>query len=275
MLDSDINPLVSPEWLIRNLNSGFVIVDCRWDLVDHEKGTREFHEGHIPGAQFVSMEGDLADLTVMNRGRHPMPDADKFTGVAERIGISDSSTVICYDTDCSGSARMWFLLKFYGHDAVYILDGGIDAYRKAGGEITGEISETARGSFHPSIRHDMIAQTQEIRKGGLNMVDSRAPERYRGEIEPIDPKKGHIPGASNFPYPIYTENGKFKDKQYLKRVMGSIGENPVFYCGSGVTSCVPYVASVIAGVRARIYPGSWSEWISYDENEVVQGDSRN
>ncbi len=267
-------PLVPAQWLVRNLHSDIVIADCRWDLMDHSLGHREYMEGHVPGAFHVSMERDLADLSVEHRGRHPMPDAGKFSALVESIGISDGTTVVCYDNNCSGAARMWFLLKYYGHDDVYILDGGIGAYTEAGGELSKDVPKPVRGSFHPKIRDDMVVGTEEVRSGKLNLVDSRAPERYRGEFEPIDPKKGHIPGASNFPFEIYIENGRFRDRDFLRNLMNQIGENPVFYCGSGVTSCIPYVASVIAGAKARIYPGSFSEWSRYDDTEVVRGNSK-
>lgn len=261
-------PLVSAEWLVRNTDSDIVIIDCRWDLFDGEKGNREYLKGHVPGARFVSMESELADLSRKKSGRHPLPEADKFASAMESAGVGDSSVVICYDSDGSGSARLWFLLNLYGHGDVYIVDGGIDAYVKAGGKLTTEIPVAVKSNFTPVKRNDMIAAREEIMTGKLNMVDVRAGERYRGIFEPIDPKKGHIPGASNFPHPVFMKDGRYRSVSELKDLMREIGDSPVFYCGSGITSCVPYVASVIAGKRARIYPGSWSEWVSFEDSEV-------
>ncbi len=266
--------LVDAGWVIRNLHNGIIIVDCRWDLVDKERGKREYAKGHIPGAYFVNMETELADLTLKNRGRHPIPETGKFANVVRRIGISDDSTVVCYDDDCSGSARMWFLLRYYGHDRVFILNGGIDSYIKAGGPLTRELPPEHDSGFTPVPRPELIATRDEIKTGGLNMVDVRGAERYRGEVEPIDPKKGHIPGAKNLPYTKLTENGRFPDRTEIGRIMSGIGENPVFYCGSGITSCVPLVVSFIQGKPARLYPGSWSEWVSFDDCEIETGNGK-
>lgn len=267
------NPLVSADWLIAHMNSENVIVDCRWDLFDHKWGDTAYHEGHIPGAVHLNMEEDLSDLSIQGKGRHPMPGAQKFKVLMERSGISNSSTVICYDDKCSGASRLWFLLKYYGHDQVYILDGGMGAYLRAGGKSTTEIPEVRKGFFSPVIRNGMIAEMDEIRKGSANLVDSRAHDRYTGENTSIDRKAGHIPGASNCFYEYYIEDGRFKSKEELSEMLKNLGNNPVFYCGSGVTSCIPYVASVICGIDARIYPGSWSEWITRDDNEIALGSS--
>lgn len=269
MSDNPRGPLVTADWLLRSKDPGLVIVDCRWDLIEHEKGYRLYMEGHIPGAFFVNMEKDLADLDLRGKGRHPIPDGEKFAAVMRRIGVSSDSTVICYDDDCSGSSRLWFLLLLYGHEKAFILDGGIKAYLESGGSLTREVPIAKPSAFTARPRDSLIATRKEILDGHLNMVDVRMNNRYKGEFEPIDPKKGHIPGASNFPYSIFTEDGKFKDAETLKGIMDQIGDDPVFYCGSGITSCVPFTASVIAGKRSRIYPGSWSEWVSYDDSPVV------
>ena len=275
MEDSVNYPLVSPKRFIKEFlyDKLTVIVDCRWDLLDKKKGYREYIKAHIPGAIYADMENDLSDMSRDRAGRHPMPGPEKFKRFAENLGVTEDTRVVAYDIDGSGASRLWFLMYFYGHKNSYILDGGLNAYLREGGTLTDEIPRLERkGRFNPVESIDIIVRRDDIKQKRHNVVDAREPHRYRGESEMIDRIAGHIPGAKNLPYTLFIKDGKFKSAQEVKDILSGVGKDPVFYCGSGVTACVPFVASMIAGVKARIYPGSWSEWISYEDTDVETGD---
>lgn len=271
----DTYPLISAREFIDKFmhDPDTVVVDCRWDLNDREKGYSYYKMGHIIGAHFADMERDLSDMGRSRAGRHPMPSKDRFKSFAESIGISDNSKVVAYDDDGSGSSRLWFLLYYYGHDKSFILDGGISSYVSEGGIITTEVPKKRNGHFTPCERRYLIVQREDIRHSKLELVDARAPERFSGERETVDRLGGHIPGAINIPYSLFINNGKFRTREEVRSVLSSTRGQPVFYCGSGVTACIPFVASVMAGIKARIYPGSWSEWISFEDAAIESGRS--
>jgi thiosulfate/3-mercaptopyruvate sulfurtransferase len=226
-------------------------VDCRWELGNPDRGRRLYLEGHIPGASFLDVERELSAPPATPGGRHPLPAADDFARAAGTAGIGTGVFVVAYDQGMTGgAARLWWLLRHFGHDDVAVLDGGIGAWLgplRAGGEaVDGR-------EFVPRGRADDMIAAEELRASlatpGLTVVDARLPERYRGEVEPIDPVAGRIPGARNAPYTEELPPDLLESEQI------------VAYCGSGVTACVTLLRLAQAGREdARLYPGSWSDW---------------
>ncbi|HEY8418082.1 MAG TPA: sulfurtransferase [Limnochordales bacterium] len=274
--------LVAPEWLAARLeNPDIVVADCRFDLANPAAGRQAYAEAHIPGAVYFDLDQDLSAPARTPGGRHPLPDVDELCHKLEQAGIGAGVTVVCYD-DHHGSiaARMWWLLRWLGHDAVVVLDGGFSAWRKAGLPVTAEIPERPKRRFVPLVRPEMVASMEDVRRlveeGRGALVDARAPERYRGEVEPLDPVAGHIPGARNLPWMgnIGTD-GRWRSPQELAQRFGDLaGQEPVvMYCGSGVTACVNILAVAHAGlpVQPRLYVGGWSDWCAHPGNPVAKG----
>lgn len=228
-------------------------MDCRFELGLPGRGRELYLAGHVPGASFLDVEADLAAPPARPGGRHPLPAADDFARAAGAAGIGPGVFVVAYDQGMSGgAARLWWLLRHFGHDAVAVLDGGIGAW--AGPLEAGEPA-VEPAEFAPRARRDDTIEPEELEprlgEEGLLVLDARAPERYRGEVEPIDPVAGHIPGARNRPY---TEAGEIPAEIRA-------AEEIVVYCGSGITACVDLLALARAGrADARLYPGSWSDW---------------
>jgi thiosulfate/3-mercaptopyruvate sulfurtransferase len=235
----------------------YQFVDCRWELGHPERGRELYLAGHIPGASFLDVERDLsAPPDGANGGRHPLPAAEEFARVAGAAGIGSGVFVVAYDQGMTGgAARLWWLLRHLGHDDAAVLAGGIGAW--AGPLRSGE-EEIETAKFAPRPRDDDTVTAEELEAsigaGRLVLLDARAPERYRGDVEPIDPVAGHIPGAQNLPY---------VEVSVPDDLMGTEDE-VVVYCGSGITACVDILALERAGVSAKLYPGSWSEWSSRD-----------
>jgi len=242
--------LVSADWLSDRL-SEVVVVDCRWTLGEPGAGRRAYLAGHVPGAAHMDVDDDLSDPP--GDGRHPLPDPARFAAAAARAGIGAQTPVVAYDEGSGGAARLWWLLRHFGHPAPAVLDGGFGAWR--GGLARGaESPAPPTAPFVPLPREDDVIDAEEIRAGGdFDLVDARAPERFRGEHEPIDAVAGHIPGARNVPatQPL-AELGAQLDR----------GRDLVAYCGSGVTAATLVLAAEVAGLPARLYPGSWSQWSS-------------
>jgi thiosulfate/3-mercaptopyruvate sulfurtransferase len=275
--------VVDVDWLAGRLDDpAVVVVDCRFELADPAAGRAAYAEAHIPGAAYLDLERDLSGPKGAHGGRHPLPSIEEVSRTLGGIGIDDAVTVVAYDVPQTGIApRLWWLLRYLGHDRVYVLNGGWPAWRAAGLPVTREAAPRRtprRFVAHP--RPDFIVPVDRVRRvaaeGGARLVDSRAPERYRGEIEPLDPVAGHIPGAVNVPW---NENldaaGRFKPRDALAERFGGLGSGDmVVYCGSGVTACANLLAMEQAGVRsARLYPGSWSDWCSYPDNPVATGEA--
>ena len=252
--------LADPNW---------VIVDCRFDLLNKSVGSQHYQAAHIPGAVYAHLEDDLSiPMGPMGEGgRHPLPSPEQMAAVFGRMGIGANTQVIAYD-DTSGhyAARLWWMLRFMGHDAVALLDGGWPAWRDAGLPVRSGVEQNEPREFTGSPRWDRLVKLDDVPDAPL-LVDGRAPERYRGEVEPIDPVPGHIPGAINRPYSAnWTEQGKWRSSEdLLTDYLTLLGETPpedaVFYCGSGVSACVNLVGMVRAGIpQGRLYVGSWGEW---------------
>lgn len=247
----------------------WVIVDCRFDLADTAAGETAYEASHIPGAVYAHLDRDLSgpkDPTGRG-GRHPLPSPGRMTTVFGRLGIHEGAQVVAYD-DVSGhyAARLWWMLRAMGHDAVAVLDGGWPAWQAAGLPVAGGRDVPAERLYTGALALDRRAEMDEAAAAPL-LVDSRAPERYRGEVEPIDPVAGHIPGAVNRPYAAnWTPEGRWRSPQelladFLELVGDTPPEESVFYCGSGVSACVNLLAMARAGLpMGRLYVGSWSEW---------------
>ena len=226
-------------------------VDCRWELGRPERGRELYLEGHIPGGSFLDVERELSAPPATPGGRHPLPDADDFARATGAAGIGTGVFVVAYDQGMTGgAARLWWLLRHFGHEDVAVLEGGIGVWAGAlrAGEEPVEAAEfVARPRGGDTVEAEELAQ--RLGEEGLAVVDARAPERYRGEVEPIDPVAGRVPGAVNVP---------FADPRLPAEVLEA--EEIVVYCGSGVTACVDVLALERAGRAAKLYPGSWSDW---------------
>ena len=274
-------PLVPSSWLRARLGErGLRIVDCRYKLGEPGAGERLWLEGHIPGAAYMDVDRDLAGPPG-ERGRHPLPRADAFEAAARRAGIGEDTLVVAYDEAAEGgAARLWWLLRHFGHDEVTVLDGGLRGWREEGGELRAGPERTEPGDFRARAPEGRPASAEELASGGRAagaesaparggapvLLDARAPERYRGEAEPIDPVAGHIPGAVNLPFTDLAAEGRFLPPDDLRTRFEALGvhsgDDAVAYCGSGVTACVVVLAAEAAGIGPpRLYPGSWSEWV--------------
>ncbi len=258
------------------------LLDVRWRL-GGPPGHEEFLLGHIPGAAYVALETDLADPPG-HHGRHPLPDQDRFTRAMRRSGVSNGRPVVVYDAVAGTSAaRCWWLLRYYGHPDVRVLDGGWTTWVDAGGAVEAGEPAVASGDFTASPGHMPVVDADEalrIARDGV-LVDARAPERFRGESEPIDPVAGHIPGAVNVPTSSnlvgssHRRAGEFKAVEDLRADYRDAGVDlgrPVgVYCGSGVTATHDVLALELLGVGAALYPGSWSEWVNDPGRPVATG----
>ena len=248
--------VVTQAWLAEHLGNDDVrIVDCRFALGDADAGRRRYLDGHIAGAVFVDLDRDLsAPVGDGRRGRHPLPDVTSFTAAMRAIGISPASRVVAYDEGRSGgAARLWWLLRHFGHDAVGVLAGGWDAWT---GPVASGPHEVAAGTFTPGPPRDDVVTLEDVQSAldrpGRLLLDARAPERYRGEVEPVDRVAGHIPGARNVPF-----------SQPLPEDLLTADEELVVYCGSGVTACVVVHDLAAAGRHdVKLYAGSYSEWVN-------------
>ena len=259
------------------------IVDTRVDLADRSAGERRFLEAHIPGAVRADLEHDLSGPHYPGAGRHPWPDDQAFARTLGRLGITPGHQVVVYD-DAQGAlaaARLWFMLKAWGHEAVAVLDGGWAAWSAAGGTSeSGASSVVDAGAYAGAFDHTRLLEAADVEAAlaqGDTVVDARAPERYRGEAEPLDRKAGHIPGALNRPFAANLENGRFKAPARLREEFAALlggddASRMVASCGSGVTACHHLLALEHAGLRgARLSVGSWSGWIEDDARPVATG----
>ena len=264
-------PLVSATWLREHLGDmGVRVVDCRFRLGRPGVAEKLYREGHIPGASFLDVDRDLA-APPGERGRHPIPDAEAFEAAARRAGIGRDMLVVAYDEAAEGgAARLWWLLRHFGHRDVVVLDGGLRGWRAEGGELCGGVEAVEPGDFRvapPANDTTTIEEPGlgEAGAGSVLVLDARASERYRGEIEPIDPVAGRIPGARNLPFSELAPGGRFLQPEELRSRFEALGlrsgDEAVAYCGSGITACVLVLAAEVAGLDpVRLYPGSWSEW---------------
>ncbi|OGT58730.1 MAG: sulfurtransferase [Gammaproteobacteria bacterium RIFCSPHIGHO2_12_FULL_63_22] len=279
--------LVSCEDLAASLQSPELrIVDARFVLAGADPGGGEslWRAGHIPGAGYVHLDRDLSDLgKPPSHGRHPMPEAANFCAVLERLGISPDAQVVVYDAadGAMAAARFWWLLKLLGHRRVAVLDGGFARWTSLGLPVATEAIAQARGQYDASFDTTQFVGTDEVAaalaSGSACLIDARAAERFRGEVEPLDRAAGHIPGARNRPFSSNMSEGRFRGAEELKAAFGAIvgdrdASQVMLSCGSGVTACHNLLAMEHAGLHgARIYAGSWSGWVSDPSRPVATG----
>ena len=258
------------------LAASTVVCDCRYYLADHHKGRREYDEAHIPGALFVDVHTELAGGP--GGGRHPLPTVDDFTRLLGRSGISPATFVVAYDSSGGGTAsRLWWMLRSIGHGQVSVLDGGYPAWVAAGYPVTAEVVTRDPVEYPAVEAWTGIAAADAVAEGvalGATLIDSRAHDRFRGENETIDKVAGHIPGAINI---FHKENlatdGRLRPIDALAARFAGVGDSPIVYCGSGVTACHNLLAMSLVGIaRARLYPGSWSDWSSDPVRPVATGE---
>lgn len=261
----------------------WVVIDCRFTLTDPAAGRRAYDKGHIPGARYADLEDDLSAPVGPGTGRHPLPAPEDLARRLGQWGIGKGVQVVVYD-DIFGAiaSRLWWMLRWLGHDAVAVLDGGLPAWRRTGHPLSTEPARPVPATFVPQPRSDAVLDTQavalSVQAHDVLLIDARAEERFLGEIEPLDPVAGHIPGAVNWPY---EENlaldGRFLSAMELRRhyaaLLGRRGAGQaVHMCGSGVTACHNLLAMEYAGLSgSRLYGGSWSAWISDPSRPVAQG----
>lgn len=263
-------PLISAQALreyMQNRDTRLLLVDCRFDLMTPESGPKAYLEGHLPGAFYVNLDSDLSDKSIALAGRHPLPTAASFTALMRRLGVNSNTHLVAYDGgDMAMAARLWWLARYYGHNNVSVLDGGIPQWTQAGYAIEQtQTSSPATGNFEAQEQSHMRVDYTQVHSAGCALIDSRDSARYKGEIEPIDPVAGHIPGAINSFWKLCLNNaGLFKSPEDLKAHWAWLNEYkqaPIVYCGSGVTACVNLLGLELAGLEgARLFAGSWSEW---------------
>lgn len=257
-------PLITAGDLASRLDEpGLRICDVRWYLAEPERGRREYAEGHLPGAVFVDLEHDLSGPG--GPGRHPLPQPADFAATLGRLGLSPGHMVVAYDAaGGSVAARLWWMLRAIGHRAARVLDGGLPAWTAAGLPLsTGVAVPTAEDYPAPAAWTGVVdLETVRTRPPSVTLIDVRAAERYRGEVEPVDPRAGHVPGAVNLPWTAnLAPDGRFLPPEELRARYASAGEEAITSCGSGVNACHAILAMEVAELAApRLWEGSWSEW---------------
>ncbi len=266
--------VVSCEWLLQHLDDAqVVIVDCRFSLADPQLGRQQYQESHINGAYYLDLNQDLSSRVEEHGGRHPLPNPIELANKLSTIGVHSQKTlVVTYDDSrLAFASRLWWLLRYLGHEQVAVLDGGFSAWKKAGYPVTDVIPEPQIVTFSPDLQPQMEVDISAVKSRKdlpeVALVDSRESERYLGIKEPIDKIAGHIPGAVNYPWQEVTDAAGFLLPQQQQRQRWLELENAkefFVYCGSGVTACVNLLSLEVAGIpRGKLYAGSWSDWISY------------
>jgi thiosulfate/3-mercaptopyruvate sulfurtransferase len=259
--------LVSTGELAANL-AKWRVFDCRHDLAKPELGEQQYREGHIQGALFAHLERDLSGKKTGRNGRHPLPDPQDFEKWLEKTGLAPKDQVVCYDAGPgSMAARLWWMLRWVGHDKVAVLDGGLAKWTREGRPLTVDVPIFTPLNYPLKVRKALAVDVHAVEKSKALLLDARAPARYRGEQEPIDPVAGRIPGARNrFNMDNVSAQGTFKPAEELKKDFETVlqGKSPsevVHYCGSGVSACHNLLAMEVAGLKGgKLYAGSWSEW---------------
>lgn len=277
------NTIIDPHTLAAHVeNRNWVVMDCRFNLMNPEEGRQLYHQGHIPNARFMDLNQDLASAKTATTGRHPLPDAQQLASKLGELGVDENTQVVVYDADCGAfAARLWWLLRWLGHEAVAVLDGGLKGWQQAGHGVTPELPKITSRHFtaHPdnNLWVDTAFVESFIDANGV-LLDARSPERFRGEQEPSDPVAGHIPTACNMPFMgNLNQQQQFLSAEQLRQrfdavLNGCSVQKVVCMCGSGVTACHNLLALEIAGLSgARLYVGSWSEWITSSARPVATG----
>lgn len=278
--------IISVEDLNKNLNTqDWLIFDCRFILKDPEGGLKKFKQGHIPGAQYVDMDKDLASPVTSTSGRHPLPNPEELINKLQSWGVNNSSQIICYD-DMSGAfaARMWWLLKWLGHNNIAVLDGGIEKWTAKNIPLETDSQQRTAGSFSGLANNDMWVNVEfvqkELEQDKINLLDARSVERFTAKDTKTDPVAGHVPGAMSYPFAEnLSKQGVFLPSEELHKRFTPIVSNPenkelINMCGSGVTACHNILAMSIAELpMTRLFVGSWSEWIKDKSRPVATGEA--
>ena len=268
------NYYLNCQWLTQHLNDPqVVVVDCRFQLTSPNWGYEQYCLGHIPGAYYLDLDRDLSSPVKLHGGRHPLPDLDQFATKLASMGIVQAETlVVAYDDSrFAFASRLWWLLRYLGHDRVVLLDGGWNAWQQGNYPVSQEIPQPRQGSFVPQAQTDWIVDINRVKTRKnlpeVILVDSRDRDRYEGKREPIDPIAGSIPGAVNSPWKqVSDEKGYLCPTIEQEKLWSSAlqADEIIVYCGSGVTACVNLFSLQLAGINnAKLYPGGWSDWCSY------------
>ncbi|MBF2013883.1 MAG: sulfurtransferase [Rivularia sp. T60_A2020_040] len=266
--------VTSHQWLFEHLNDkNLVVIDCRFSLTNPQQGKLEYQASHIPGSYYLDLNQDLSSSIQKHGGRHPLPNIDQFAAKLSGMGVNLGQTlVIAYDDSrFAFASRLWWLLRYLGHEQVAVLDGGFSGWLASEYPVTVEVPSQRNSKFIPQPQPQMIVDREAVinRKDlpQTTLVDSRESDRYQGITEPIDKIAGHIPGALNYPWKDVTdEYGYLIPQQQQRHRWSELEHNQeiIVYCGSGVTACVNLLSLELAGIHTgRLYPGSWSDWISY------------
>jgi len=281
---------VSKRWLLARLyEPQQSIVDCRFTLGKPQAGRDSYEQEHIPGAVYLDLELDLSASVGAHGGRHPLPDPQMLAARLAKLGIGNDSRVVAYDDESGmNAARLWWLLRYLGHEQVFILEGGFSQWKAGKYPVTDHQPVRVPSTFTANVQTQMLVDVEEVRRvsektadAGANaantiLIDSRANDRYHGRNETLDPVGGHIPGALNY-FWKNTQNadGSFKSAEELAEHFAGLNKDReiIVYCGSGVTACPNVLALEKAGFKnVRLYAGSWSDWISYEGNPVATGE---
>jgi thiosulfate/3-mercaptopyruvate sulfurtransferase len=274
-----MKPIIEPKALQELLKSpeakSLVIFDCRFHLVDKQLGPHQYAQGHLPGAHHLNLETHLSGPCQEHGGRHPLPSAAAFSETLTNLGVTQHSTLVVYDdSNCAYAARAWWLLRYFGHTRVLILNGGFRAWCATGGSLDRRTPNATKGHFIARPQADWIVEREQLLAATkeFTLIDSREHNRYKGLEEPIDPIAGHIPGAVNYFWQEALDTqGRLKSDADQKARWEKLTEEGdlVVYCGSGVTACVNILSLTLSGKSAKLYPGSWSDWCSYAPKDVL------
>ncbi|MEK5493499.1 sulfurtransferase [Paenibacillus sp. FSL R7-0297] len=305
---------ITKRWLLARLyEPEQTIIDCRFTLGKPEAGRESYEQEHIPGAVYLDLELDLSSPVTEHGGRHPLPDPEVLAARLAKLGIGNDSRIVAYDDESGmNAARLWWLLRYLGHEQVFILEGGFSQWKAEKYPVTGHQPVRVPSTFTANMQPHMLVEVEEVRRvsektagdgasigievgadAGVDtgttaavaaslsahpiLIDSRANDRYHGRNETLDPVGGHIPGAVNYFWKdTQNADGSFKSADELAEHFAGLNKNAeiIVYCGSGVTACPNVLALEKAGYKnVRLYAGSWSDWISYEVNRVATGEA--
>ncbi|WP_087974456.1 sulfurtransferase [Oceanobacillus rekensis] len=262
---------------MENNQNNTVIIDVRFQLDDQDAGRKLYLKDHLPGAVYMDLNKDLSGRVEKHGGGHPLPDLKLFTAKIGNIGIDNHTTVVIYDQGNEMfAARLWWLLETIGHEKVYILEGGYNGWVQAGNGVTDELTRLEAKEYHAKVQSKRIVGMLEVKEklktNAAVLIDSRARERYLGEWEPMYSKAGHIPGARNYYWKdVISDGGIWRKGEALQEHFSNLSKDDeiIVSCGSGVSACPNILALKAAGFsNVKLYPGSFSDWISYEENDV-------
>lgn len=272
--------LVSIDWLkkkLENKTDQLVVVDVRFSLGDPNEGRIAYEQGHIPSAMYLDLNKDLSSPKAEHGGNHPLPDMETFSEKLGEIGIDQQATVVIYDEkNDMFAARLWWLLDYMGHKKVFLLDGGITRWVEKGNVVTTAIPVPNMKKFQLVLQKNKVVDINQVKEKMSDksavLIDSRSKDRYLGQTEPLYAKAGHIPGAKNFFWKdVLQKDGQWKDDEGLQSNFMDLAKDDeiIVSCGSGVSACPNVIGLKMAGYKnVKLYPGSYSDWISYEENQV-------